>query len=1369
MFNKKRIFVFIVFLLLLFFLMTFGGGRGQNAAIATRTVTFTDGYNLKDIAKYEVEVGKDAVVPEVPVHAGYVFTGWYDFTNQNVKVTNFNYILEDLHVLAKYSRDANGNGVPDEEDDYFTVTFMDSIDKVAIKSQRVLVGMGATAPNAPEHEGYVFTGWDKSYNKIVADLIVNALYDSNVEEYSAYKVEYYTTHNNETSLYDTKSLNAKTDATVNAEIITITGYTYDESNSLNVVSGKVTSDNSLVLKVYYKANNYTVIVDPSCEGEDCDQIEEPHEYGDEFELPSLRNKYILTYKQADEIETELAPEEVAATLLGYCKSMAPCDNLIPAGDTVTVEEDVTYYAVWSEEKVTLKSGSGYETQEKIYSFAKWGHGSEEYSAGDEFTLSKNETVTAKYTSLPKQYTVVIDPNCAEGEECEPTEDPENPIPEDPVDYGTTIKLPNIERNYTLTFIENPAVKNPLVEQDYYVTLQGYCKNTTTCVETDDTFYHIGDEVTVEDDVTYYAVYDNPTVVAEFENGANYSTETENGYFSKWTEEESETSAQVTSPLTLVSDTTIYAQYETKAKYTVTWKNEDGTVLETDTGVEEGTTPTYDGATPTKEADAQYTYTFNTWTPEVSAITGDTEYTATYSTTTNTYTVTWKNWDGTVLETDTGVAYGDTPTYNGATPTKPANESTTYAFKDWSPAVTSVTGDAEYTATFDEITLSYSFNMRVYRDGEEVTNYEDLIYGDTVVYELVVTNSGTSAQTISVTDPGLASSLSNISYDSTNGTIISDIVGDGYSVTVPAATGDTPGSETLTFEFTVTGGPGTTLTTNPASNGTPVDEERITNIETIVSIKEITNVGSNIVLALDYSYSMRGTKLTNMRNAAKTFIDTVADENTKVCIILFPNPATGANTAVDKGCSSNKDTLKGIIDNNSSASNSFGTPYSSAFMMIGNKLNNAFTGDETRRPYHVVFLSDGDPYPDDDTGYEMLASDFKSKNVTIHTIGFSVNSSARTILQSLASSGKYHDASETNISTVFADIANSIGTSKEHTKLGLADISNRIMPSKPITFDITDKDGNHSSRSFESPNLAQARTDGYIVDGDGDIQNKVDATKEPTFMPGDKIEVTYYATPDGTNHGKTGTVLETYIADSITLNCQSVMTRGTQTATITVSPEGMYYGDITNVSYAHNPRLLSFNSETLVISTRNKNNGKLYTGTETITITTSAGLTASCTIEIVTEEEYNNRTRSIESLETEMRGLRSVLSIDEFELESVEDTDEVTVSETNDEVTVESNNDSEITNNESNDVVDTTDETNTVAAEDNTEVPTENVDTADDTDEVTTDNNEASSVIEDTITELPKEVEPIGEIVSVEPIVEPVVVEPTTEEETQDEE
>lgn len=79
---------------------------------------------------------------------------------------------------------------------------------------------------------------------------------------------------------------------------------------------------------------------------------------------------------------------------------------------------------------------------------------------------------------------------------------------------------------------------------------------------------------------------------------------------------------------LQDNTTITAVFE-KLKYTVNFKNQDGTIVSTDT-VEHGTVPTYNGSTPTKASTAQYTYAFSGWSPSLGAITGDTTYTAQFT-------------------------------------------------------------------------------------------------------------------------------------------------------------------------------------------------------------------------------------------------------------------------------------------------------------------------------------------------------------------------------------------------------------------------------------------------------------------------------------------------------------------------------------------------------------------------------------------------------------------------------------------------------------------------------------------------------------------------------------------------------------------
>lgn len=172
-------------------------------------------------------------------------------------------------------------------------------------------------------------------------------------------------------------------------------------------------------------------------------------------------------------------------------------------------------------------------------------------------------------------------------------------------------------------------------------------------------------------------------------------------------------------------------YDDSYTYLVRWYNEDGSVLlETDPSVPHGTMPEC-SVTPTKPATAQYSYTHAGWaisptaenTTALTAVVANIKYYARFTRATNTYTVTWKNDDGTVLETDTLVPYGDPPDYNRENPTKASTAQYDYTFLGWSAAVfegsreeenlPTVTGNIVYTAVYLPVVRKYDLDIITY--------------------------------------------------------------------------------------------------------------------------------------------------------------------------------------------------------------------------------------------------------------------------------------------------------------------------------------------------------------------------------------------------------------------------------------------------------------------------------------------------------------------------------------------------------------------------------------------------------------------------------------------------------------------------------
>ncbi|MBQ7698459.1 MAG: hypothetical protein IJT35_07770, partial [Paludibacteraceae bacterium] len=156
----------------------------------------------------------------------------------------------------------------------------------------------------------------------------------------------------------------------------------------------------------------------------------------------------------------------------------------------------------------------------------------------------------------------------------------------------------------------------------------------------------------------------------------------------------------------------------------------------------------------KDADDEYTYTFAGWANAESVyplgtklpdVTGGATYTAVYESERNQYTVTFQDEDGTVLESNLWY-YGETPiysgtNYNGANPTKDADDEYTYTFAGWANAesvyplgtnLPDVTGEATYTATYAATkNLSMNIVLEENKDADYYTQFAEDYNGVTI--------------------------------------------------------------------------------------------------------------------------------------------------------------------------------------------------------------------------------------------------------------------------------------------------------------------------------------------------------------------------------------------------------------------------------------------------------------------------------------------------------------------------------------------------------------------------------------------------------------------------------------------------------------
>ena len=448
-----------------------------------------------------------------------------------------------------------------------------------------------------------------------------------------------------------------------------------------------------------------------------------------------------------------------------------------------------------------------------------------------------------------------------------------------------------------------------------------------------------------------------------------------------------------------------------------------------------------------------------------------------------------------------------------------------------------------------VEIEYVDTEIIRRQGDEELKLEGVAqYGDEIIYRMKLKNTGSKDSKVNVREVGMIDAINKqisllpdtvkIKIGDKTLTLaeakkaLNDLLsGKGYDFILKSG-------EIIELEFAVKiiGNAGDTVSnqiiyTMDDLEAEPSDKNTIA-IEKTVQYNEVAEIGVNVVMALDNSGSMSGTKMTRLKAATEEFLNIMlgpdSNENNEVCIVIMPRDTSVSLNNIKSKCSKDYSTLKNFAYTNLSPTGL--TPFTNTFNKSYNHIMELKERNKLNSNY-VLFLSDGSPVGDSSSNYTNAANKIKGESVFL-TIGFQTSTSASNTLKNLSTTGTdsnypgdmclycpsnknctnntnlyekvcYKDATTNNISEIFKNIAKKMNEKSKITTKGVLAISRNLDKSRNIVIEVTPNNGKGTPYEIKK-GYTDALNESYIINKGNRYEINI-----KKFKSDDQISVTYF--------------------------------------------------------------------------------------------------------------------------------------------------------------------------------------------------------------------------------------------------------------------